>query len=1010
MCCKKLGLVLAVLALSSFSATGGATSAGSCENLIKDYTYSIITPPFDKISSFSLAQWCDVDVGITNKISGCCCNLKAKWDGSGITGTNYDSHCNTQSSQSTCTLSKAKLPPKTYQVMAYESVGGCQPKICFSKKNCADCTKPSDSNYCYQCTGKDYSCKDGIKNCGESGVDCGTDCITGNEGGEASEELDGSVLYSGQILSSSPGSYSWENTITKANFQNAKGEAVFAWADDLRNCDLVFYADDVKIDPFYNGYGAVVDSGVSHYGHRAKIPLGYLRDGSLKLKLTGNYGGCSTILRLNYSYYPSPGECSDGADNDKDCLVDCDDPDCTEKCHPSLITASGEKSRAPPCGNYGDANEDGVVTAADASAIAAYAQGKGTLSQQGSANANVTGDGTVDVVDSLQITQYLSGDRATFTACQPPAKSGTTSVQAAPASKAPPCGTYGDVNGDNVVTSADAENVSLYTVGQSQLSSKGLENADVDGDSKVLIMDAMFIAKYASGTANTFPVCQQCSGTPSITPSAIEITEGAGISAVIGGLSDCDNKEVSVRDNGCGGAKVGGCTVSGTGCTASQIKLAAGTHLLYACIDKNGDGTYAQGEIGIQTGMIEVAAAPSAPVPMDEGGYGVTATETPAIDPCAACGEGWSNICDRDECHGLGACVYTPPAADYDYYGTCASCPSSIQCSSFGKQKECEQHKCGFACAWKNDQCSPASISLISVGPTAVQSSTSVTLSAETDVPALCRWGYSTKSYESLQNSFAGSTTGHTAQITANEGENTVRIACKHPAANVYVSRDFTFTVNSPTSTPPLVTSSGTTKSLVSVPLAAGCASGQCTISGACYNIGQDNPSNPCQKCDLSNLNSWSNKACGASCSGGVCVSGSCQSTASKCADGCALVSSGSACPSGGSCMCAGASCTCRTVGSDGVTATVPLDVSHVPNLLTVSGVVLVADGREDCLAETCSLPDVEKCAQSGSWYYARFIPQEVPEGQKLDVQYVKHEGCADSDYTVGTISYILKG
>lgn len=107
--------------------------------------------------------------------------------------------------------------------------------------------------------------------------------------------------------------------------------------------------------------------------------------------------------------------------------------------------------------------------------------------------------------------------------------------------------------------------------------------------------------------------------------------------------------------------------------------------------------------------------------------------------------------------------------------------------------------------------------------------------------------------------------------------------------------------------------------------------------------------------------------------------------------------------------MCAGASCTCRTVGSDEVTVTVPIVVSHEPNLLTVSGVVLVDAGKEDCLAETCSLPGVEKCAKSGTKYYARFIPQGVPEGQRLNVQYVKHEGCADSDYTVGIISYILK-
>lgn len=124
--------------------------------------------------------------------------------------------------------------------------------------------------------------------------------------------------------------------------------------------------------------------------------------------------------------------------------------------------------------------------------------------------------------------------------------------------------------------------------------------------------------------------------------------------------------------------------------------------------------------------------------------------------------------------------------------------------------------------------------------------------------------------------------------------------------------------------------------------------------------------------------------------------------------DGCSMASSGSECPSGGTCVCAGMNCVCRSEAGGVTTAAVP--VPSVPNLLTVSGVVMVDAGNQDCLAETCKLEKIAVCALAGHRYYALFIPSRLAEGQALNISYLKHAGCDDADYMVGTISYLLSG
>lgn len=73
--------------------------------------------------------------------------------------------------------------------------------------------------------------------------------------------------------------------------------------------------------------------------------------------------------------------------------------------------------------------------------------------------------------------------------------------------KLPPCGNYGDVNGDGVVTSVDAQMIANYVVGNITLTNQQKLAANVSGDAVLNIFDAMFIAQYITGQRTTFPVC-----------------------------------------------------------------------------------------------------------------------------------------------------------------------------------------------------------------------------------------------------------------------------------------------------------------------------------------------------------------------------------------------------------------------------------------------------------------------------------------------------------------------
>lgn len=71
----------------------------------------------------------------------------------------------------------------------------------------------------------------------------------------------------------------------------------------------------------------------------------------------------------------------------------------------------------------------------------------------------------------------------------------------------PPCGNYGDVNGDGAVTKADAELALDHWMGYIVLTEEALLRADVDGDGVVDWYDASLIYGFIQGGILTFPVC-----------------------------------------------------------------------------------------------------------------------------------------------------------------------------------------------------------------------------------------------------------------------------------------------------------------------------------------------------------------------------------------------------------------------------------------------------------------------------------------------------------------------
>ena len=155
------------------------------------------------------------------------------------------------------------------------------------------------------------------------------------------------------------------------------------------------------------------------------------------------------------------------------------------------IKASTENpcGKTPPCGSYGDINQDNYLTSEDATLISEYIVGNITFSNEQKLRADVNNDGKIDVFDSMFISQYVTGTRDSLPCC----------------GKTPPCGSYGDITADGYVTQEDITDCQKCIAGT--LSGAICDLCDVDGSGSINVLDTTKIERYIGGIDSTFPVC-----------------------------------------------------------------------------------------------------------------------------------------------------------------------------------------------------------------------------------------------------------------------------------------------------------------------------------------------------------------------------------------------------------------------------------------------------------------------------------------------------------------------
>ena len=143
---------------------------------------------------------------------------------------------------------------------------------------------------------------------------------------------------------------------------------------------------------------------------------------------------------------------------------------------------------------YGDVDENGVLTANDASLIMQNAAGVYSLTNQQLKNADVNGDGKINKVDSALILYIQIGlIKYENTLLDHPI---TDYIL------------YGDINEDGEITEEDATLLYNYLDTGIRKSDQALKNSDINGDGKVNIVDLGLLQMYLEtpdNYTNTLP-------------------------------------------------------------------------------------------------------------------------------------------------------------------------------------------------------------------------------------------------------------------------------------------------------------------------------------------------------------------------------------------------------------------------------------------------------------------------------------------------------------------------
>ena len=139
---------------------------------------------------------------------------------------------------------------------------------------------------------------------------------------------------------------------------------------------------------------------------------------------------------------------------------------------------------------YGDVNEDGEIEADDRIILTRYCSGEFNiaLTFQQLKNADVNGDGKVDLVDKYLIIRAVNK------------WPGYTDIL--PNKPITDYILYGDLNNDGEINEKDSTLLSNYLNNNTNISDQALKNADINGDGKVNIIDLGLLQMYVDTPDN----------------------------------------------------------------------------------------------------------------------------------------------------------------------------------------------------------------------------------------------------------------------------------------------------------------------------------------------------------------------------------------------------------------------------------------------------------------------------------------------------------------------------